>query len=96
MSEEQKSTDKTLYGIAQEWLHSTDQTTQAMVATLVERANEITKTKALKDYKAELVRRIDEEKIDKLFVQVSPVHMIGFDVAPTFNEALDRVKEIIN
>ena len=50
----------------------------------------------LNSYKAELVRRIDGEKIDKLVVQVSPVHIIGFDVAPTFNEALERVKEIIN
>ena len=42
-----RSVEESRYILAQEWLHSTDQTTQAMVAMLVERANAITKEQTL-------------------------------------------------
>lgn len=42
-----RSVEEPKYILAQEWLHATDQTTQAMVAMLVERANAITKDQTL-------------------------------------------------
>ena len=68
-----RSVEESRYILAQEWLHSTDQTTQAMVAMLVERANAITKEQTLtaeRQKRAEMVREALEEAgnyVDELY-----------------------------